>query len=32
MTPDPVHQQAQRELIVALCRAYGCEKDLSGLR
>ena len=30
MIADPIHQQAQRELIVALLRAYGVEKNLSG--
>jgi len=28
---DTVHQQAMRELIVKLCRAYGVKKDLSML-
>ena len=31
MIPDPVHQQAMRELIVALLRAYGVKRNLDAL-
>ena len=31
MTPDPIHQQRQRELLITLCRAYGIVKNLDGL-
>jgi len=31
MKVDPVHQQAMRELLVKLLRAYGVKKDLSML-
>jgi len=31
MKVDPIHQQAMREVLVKLLRAYGVKKDLSML-